>query len=76
MMIDVYIEKITPEEYVSQELKFIKSFEPITQTNVVIQEIDGDEDDQRRPVQISKGNGKLAFEYPVSGLVDDCSVPS
>ncbi|KAB2637125.1 hypothetical protein D8674_027659 [Pyrus ussuriensis x Pyrus communis] len=42
-------------------------------TNVVIQEIDGDEDDQRRPVQISKGNSKLAFEYPVSGLVDDCN---
>lgn len=46
MMIDVYIKNIIPEECVSQETKFIKSFEPVTQTSVVIQEINGDEDDQ------------------------------
>ncbi|RXH77000.1 hypothetical protein DVH24_019888 [Malus domestica] len=61
IMIDVYIKKIIPEECASQEINFIKSIEPVTQTSVVIQEINGDEDDQKRL-------GKLAIEYPISGL--------
>ncbi|RXH75452.1 hypothetical protein DVH24_030173 [Malus domestica] len=78
-VIDMYIEKITPEECVFQEMEFIKSFEPIAQSSVVIEEINGDEDDQcklveerlvqvRRPVQMNRGKAKLAIEYPVSGL--------
>ena len=76
MMIDVYIKKIIPEECASQEIKFIKSFEPVTQTSVVIQEINGEEDDQKRLVQVNIGKGKLAIEYSVSGLGHNCSVPS
>lgn len=76
MMIDVYIKKIISKECASQEIKFIKSFEPVTQTSVIIQEINGDKDDQKTLVQVNIGKGKLAIEYPVSGLGDDCSVPS
>ncbi|RXH92842.1 hypothetical protein DVH24_011866 [Malus domestica] len=80
-LIDVYIEKITPEECVSQEMKFMKSFESVAQSMVVIEELDGDDDDQcnlieERPVQVNRGKGKLAIEYPVIGLGGECSVPS
>ncbi|KAM1234908.1 hypothetical protein ACFX2J_004434 [Malus domestica] len=79
--IDVYIEKITPKEYVSQEMKFMKSFESVAQSKVVIEELDGDNDDQcnlieERPVQVNIGKGKLAIEYPVNGLGGEYSVPS
>ncbi|KAB2615700.1 hypothetical protein D8674_022288 [Pyrus ussuriensis x Pyrus communis] len=70
-VIDMYIEKITPEECVSQEMKFIKSFEPVAQSSVVIEELD-----EEKQVQVNRGNAKLAIEYPVSGLGGECSVPS
>ncbi|TQD79338.1 hypothetical protein C1H46_035112 [Malus baccata] len=72
---------ITPKECVSQEMKFMKSFEPIAQSRVVIKELDGDEDDEcnlkeERPMQVNRGKAKLAIEYPVSDLGGECSVPS
>ncbi|RXH86773.1 hypothetical protein DVH24_022046 [Malus domestica] len=70
-LIDVYIEKITPKEYVSQEMKFMKSFESVAQSRVVIEELD-----EERPVQVNRGKGKLAIEYPVNGLAGEYSVPS
>ncbi|KAM1048982.1 hypothetical protein ACFX2C_028132 [Malus domestica] len=80
-VIDVYIEKITPEECVSQEMKFMKSFELVAQSHVVIKKLDGDEDDQCKriretPGQVNRGNAKLAIEYPISGLGGECSMPS
>ncbi|TQD76317.1 hypothetical protein C1H46_038148, partial [Malus baccata] len=60
-------------------LKFIKSFEPIAQNNVVIEEIDGDEDDQcklieERPVVLSQCVTQTvegSAEYPLSVVVDE-----
>ncbi|RXI02320.1 hypothetical protein DVH24_026850 [Malus domestica] len=80
-VIDVYIEKITPEECVPQEMKFMKSFESVAQSMVVIEELDGDDDDQcnlieERPVQVNRGKGKLAIEYLVNSLGGECNVPS
>ncbi|KAB2628899.1 hypothetical protein D8674_033694 [Pyrus ussuriensis x Pyrus communis] len=63
------------------KMEFMKSFEPIAQSRVVVEELDGDEDDQcnlieKRPVQVNRGKAKLAIEYPVNGLGGECSVPS
>ena len=77
-VIDVYIKKITLEDCASQEMEFIKSFEPVTQSSMVTEEIDCDEDDQckliekkavpvKRPVQVNRGKAKLVIEYPISG---------
>ncbi|KAB2609303.1 hypothetical protein D8674_012471 [Pyrus ussuriensis x Pyrus communis] len=59
----------------------MKSFELLAQSMVIIEELDGDEDDQcnlikERPVQVNRGKAKLAIEYPVSGLGAKCSMPS
>ncbi|KAM2334075.1 hypothetical protein ACFXTH_011670 [Malus domestica] len=81
ILIDVYIEKITPEECVSQEMKFMKSFEPVAQSRVVTEELDGGKDDQcnlieEMPMQVNRGKAKLAIKYPISGFSGECSVPS
>ncbi|KAB2616894.1 hypothetical protein D8674_012763 [Pyrus ussuriensis x Pyrus communis] len=64
------------EELGYGNMEFIESFEPIDQSCVVIEEINGDEDDQCKLieemlVQVNRGKAKLALEYPVSGLVSD-----
>ncbi|TQD89269.1 hypothetical protein C1H46_025118 [Malus baccata] len=54
-------------------MKFMKSFESVAQSKVVIEELDCDEDDQcnlieEMPMQVNRGKAKLVIEYPVSGL--------
>ncbi|KAB2594620.1 hypothetical protein D8674_036800 [Pyrus ussuriensis x Pyrus communis] len=61
------------EELGYGNMEFIKSFEPVDQSSVVIEEINGNEDDQCKlieemPVQVNRGKAKLALEYPVNGL--------
>ncbi|KAM1837742.1 hypothetical protein FF1_019582 [Malus domestica] len=50
-------------------------------SKVVIEELDVDDEDQcnlieEMPVQVNRGKGKLAIEYPINGLGGECSVHS